>query len=59
MLLSPEGGEFAKLMLKHFGTQKPNVPVQQPVKPKPVEERNPDIPQTNKEKYSLDYSKWY
>jgi len=59
MLLSPEGGELAKLMLKHFGgSQKPNLPVQQPVKPKPTEERNPDLPQTNKEKYSLDYSKW-
>jgi hypothetical protein len=60
MLLSQEGEEFAKLVLKHFGTsKKPNIPVEQPFKPKPtVVERNPELPQTNKEKYSLDYSKW-
>ena len=60
MLLSQEGGEFAKLILKHLGTsKKPNIPVEQPpAKPKPTVERNPEVPQTNKEKYSLDYSKW-
>ncbi len=60
MLLSQEGGEFAKLILKHFGTsKKPNIHVEQPpVKPKPTVERNPEVPQTIKEKYSLDYSKW-
>lgn len=60
MLLSPQSHNFANLVLKHFPPKKIEEHVehhhQEPEKEEVV---NNDQPMTNKEKYSLDYSKWY
>jgi len=60
MLLTPQAHDFAKLILKHYGkaVQKPHTEKKTESQESPkIEVEN--IPKTNKEKYSLDYSKWY
>jgi len=60
MLLSPQAHDFAKLILKHYGKTIEHTHPKKEAESHHIPKVETDpLPKTNKEKYSLDYSKWY